>query len=165
MTPSSLASGRNPSFRNPGSTSSIFSRRDLAASLPKRWSSCSRSLSASYSWNIPRSFVHSFFLPPSLKRWRNIRPVQGPILSSPLNPSSSSLLNIDVLDAIVITVLLNSESDGGHTDSLTGEPTDALQHEHLVGVIGECFVLATSVGEGGGGGVERGRGPRSELDG
>lgn len=51
-----------------------------------------------------------------------------------------------MLDALVVAVLLDVEGDGGYTDGLAREPANALQREHLVGVVGERFILATSAG-------------------
>lgn len=55
-----------------------------------------------------------------------------------------------MLDALVVTILLDVKSNSSQADGLTRDPPDSLEREHLVGVVGECFVLATSASLAGG---------------
>lgn len=74
-------------------------------------------------------------------------PVELAVLSGTLNATSGCRRDVNVGDVVNLG-LLDGEGDGGKTDGLALEPSDALEGEDGLGIVGESLGLFAGVSRG-----------------
>lgn len=64
-----------------------------------------------------------------------------PVLLGASETATDGLISVDVLDAVLVSVVFDGDVDGGNGDGFAGDPAHALESEELVTVIAHGFVL------------------------
>ena len=72
-------------------------------------------------------------------------PIQNTGLGRPRDPSAESRLDINVLNAVSGSIMLDGEGSIGSFDGLAGDPTDTLKGEDFINVVTQGLVLPRRV--------------------
>lgn len=68
-------------------------------------------------------------------------PVERAVLGCTFDSTRGGLVDVDMGDGCIVSVLFDGEVDAGDADGFTLPPANALEGENCVGIIGEGFVL------------------------